>query len=179
MNSTSTQTPCKLDPELARSYFKEDYDLVMQQDLPKLYDWTLCPDFDNLILSVKMWATDELGGRLDDYYVKLDMSYYKTWPPGVSYVNPATNTLDQAKDMKWFPKMSNAPSGMGIGYHISYALVGVEAKQMICNSMMLEYYQSNHNPTPNQKWNPDRHNFGTTLSNLQIMLRKPYYGGRS
>lgn len=142
-------------------------------------EWTLQPSFEDLILYVDMWSMDQSGSKLDDYHLKLDMSYYKIWPPGAMFVNPNTKGFDKARDMKWFPKLAAAPPGTGIGLHPEHDLQDGTKRQLICNSMVLEYYLSNHNPSEQEKWDPNRHDFGTTLSTVQLILRKPYYGGPS
>ncbi|MDC8451675.1 MAG: hypothetical protein KGH87_00570 [Thaumarchaeota archaeon] len=169
----------KTNQDLARAQFKEDYQKILEQNLPSMYDWILIPDFDNLLLYIDLWSTDENSVKLDDYHLKLDMSYYRTHPPGVTYINPVTKIFDATKDLRWLPVKGQAPPGMDIGYHQTYSLSDGTQRQMVCNSMILEYYLSNHNPTPEQIWDPTKHTFAATLTVLQIMLRKPYYGGRS
>jgi len=126
-----------------------------------------------------MWSFDEYGSRLEDYHLHLDMSYYRTWPPGVTFVNPHTRRFEPNKDMTWFPRVASKPENLDIQFHSNYGYQVRPAGQLVCNSMVLEYYQSNHSPTEVQRWNPAKHNFGTTLNVLQIMLKKPYYGGPS
>lgn len=172
-------TIAKVNKELAKAQFNEDYEKMLEQNLPSRYDWVWTPDFDNLLLYVDLWAKDENDARLDDYHLKLDMSYYRTHPPGVTYINPETKMFDPEKDLKWLPQKSQVPPAMDIQYHMSYKLLDGTQRQMVCNSMTLEYYLSNHSPTPEQKWDSTKHTFAATLTTLQIMLRKPYYGGRS
>jgi len=170
--------PAKVNPDLARASFRQDFDLVVQEGLPDGYGWILMPYFDKLILYADLWATDEHGKRLDDYHLKLDFSYYKSWPPGVAFVNPESRSFDLQRDQKWFPKLASCPPGTEAQFHMAYNFSD-GPRQLVCNSMVLEYYQSNHNPREDQKWNGARHNFGTTLNTIQLLLRKPYYGGRS
>jgi hypothetical protein len=174
-----TPLPSKVNSELAKSYFQADYALVCDQGFPRMNGWALQPSFEDLILFVDMWATDESGSRLEDYHLKLDMSYYKSWPPSVMFVNPGTMNFDKAKDMKWFPKLAAAAPGTGMGLHAEHGLQDGTKRQLICNSMVLEYYLSNHNPSDQERWDSNRHNFGTTLNTIQLILRKPYYGGPS
>ena len=174
-----SQNPAKVNPELAKAQFQEDYQLMMDNHLPEHYGWQVTPEFDNLLLYVDLWATDENFVRLDDYHLKLDMSYYRTWPPGATYINPETKAFDPTKDLKWLPVKASNPPGIDIGYHKEHKLTDGNIRQLVCNSMTLEYYLSNHNPTPEQKWNPEKNTLSSTLLALQLMLRKPYYGGRS
>ena len=171
-------TPTRNDPELARAQFKEDLDLI-PKDYIERYGLKITPEFDDLRLYVEMWAVDVDYNKRDGYHVVMDMSYYRNWPPGVTFVNPETGAFDPNVDGRWLPAMRSKPPGTDIGYHLSYGLSSGESKQMICNSMVLEYYQSNHNPQPEERWDPGIHNLFATLSLLQMMLTEPYYGGRS
>ena len=170
--------PIKQNHELARSCFEEDFKKINNQKLPTIYRWELNPNFENLLLYVNLYAKDEDGLNLDDYHIKMDMSYYRTWPPGVTFINPVTKEFNPFTDLKWVPQIGIKPPGVDIAYHASYALVNGQTKQLVCNSMTLEYYLSRHNPSTEQRWNPSIHNFGTTINTLDLMLRKPYYGGR-
>ena len=169
--------PAKVNPELAKANFRHDYDMIMVNNLADNYQWMLLPYFDKLILYADLWSTDEQSSRLDDYHLKLDLSYYRSWPPSVTFINPNSRSFDLRTDQKWFPKLASAPPGTEAQFHVSYNF-GDGPRQLVCNSMALEYYQSNHSPNQDQRWNPERHNFGTTLSTIQLLLRKPYYGGR-
>ena len=73
--------PSKTNPELAGAQFKEDLKLI-PEDYAERYDWNLKPDFGDLSLYADMWSVDERYSRLDDFHVVMDMSYYRTWPPG-------------------------------------------------------------------------------------------------
>ena len=170
--------PSKTNPELAGAQFKEDLKLI-PEDYAERYDWNLKPDFGDLSLYADMWSVDERYSRLDDFHVVMDMSYYRTWPPGVTFVNPETRAFEPGADMRWLPRIKSKPLGTDIRYHPAYDLNTGETKQMICNSMCLEYYQSNHNPTSEEKWDPGKHTLFATLRLIQTMLTRPYYGGRS
>ena len=170
--------PSRTTPELASAQFKEDLELI-PSGYAEQYGWNPKPDFGKLSLHVDMWSVDERYVRLDDFYVAMDMSYYRTWPPGVTFVNPETRAFDLGADMRWLPSIKSKPPGTDIAYHPAYALNTGETKQMICNSMCLEYYQSNHSPAPEEKWDPGRHTLFATLRLIQTMLTKPYYGGRA
>lgn len=173
------EIPVKQNHELAKSCFEQDFRKVEQLNSELDYGWILSPFFSDLQLYIDIWAKDENGAKLDDFHLKFDMSYYRKWPPGVTYINPETKTFNGGSDLRWLPKLVIKPPSVDIAYHPSYKLTNGETKQLVCNSMTLEYYLSNHNPNPDQKWDPSVNNFGTTLLTLDIMLRKPYYGGRS
>lgn len=171
--------PAKPDPAIARSQFKEDMIRVMGSRRARQCGWKFRPDYQALSLRVAMWSLDKNCGRHDDYHIAMDMSYYRDWPPGVTFVNPDTGSFDPCRDARWLPANPAAnPPGVNIGYHLSYTLTSGETKQMVCNSMVLEYYMSNHTPRPEEAWDPRRHTLYATLTVLQDLLREPYYGGR-
>lgn len=171
-------TPSKPNLELAKAQFKCDLEAI-PNDHVETYRWSLKPDFGALTLYVDMWSVDKRYARLDDFHIMMDMSYYRTWPPGVTFVNPETKGFDPNKDMKWLPTIKSKPPGTDINYHPAYQLSTGKSKQMICNSMCLEYYQSPHTPTSEEEWDPNKHTLFATLRLLQMMLAEPYYGGRS
>ena len=167
------------DLAIARSQFTEDLAVAMRSMRARQYGWRFEPDYPALRLRVDMWSLDRDGKRHDDYYIDMDMSYYRDRPPGVTFVNPETGSFDPNKDVRWLPADPAArPPGVEIGYHLSYSLSNGETKQMVCNSMVLEYYMSNHVPPPGKAWDPTRHRLYATLTVLQDLLREPYYGGR-
>lgn len=170
--------PARPHPDLARSQFKEDMAVLGGSPLARRHGWELEPDYPRLHLQVRMWSLDEHAERHDDYHLDLDMSYYRQHPPGVTFVNPHTRSFDPSGDARWLPVAASKPLHTDIRYHASYTVNGVE-RQMVCNSLTLEYYMTGHSPQPEERWDPDRHTLSATLNLLQTMLTPPYYGGRS
>ena len=165
--------------DLARSQFEEDMARAGSGDLVRRHGWVLEPDYAGLRLRARMWSVDEQARRRDDYHLDLDMSYYRRHPPGVTFVNPDTRSFDPRNDMRWLPAIASVPPHIGIAYHPKYSLDNGVTKQMVCNSMVLEYYQTAHSPRDEEAWDPERHTLFATLTVLQTMLTAPYYGGRS
>ncbi len=171
--------PARPDTAIARSQFKEDLIKVAGSRRARQHGWLFKPDYKGLRLRVDMWSLDKGCERRDDYHIDMDMSYYRDWPPGVTFVNPDTGSFDPNRDARWLPaNPAMNPPGVNIGYHLSYTLTDGVTKQMVCNSMVLEYYQSNHAPKPEEVWDSRRHTLHATLTVLQDLLREPYYGGR-
>ena len=170
--------PVKINPVLAKSQFKDDLKRVQEHKHCRYYDWNFTPEFDDLSLYVDLWSFDQQHTKLDNFHIVMDMSYYRRWPPGVTFVNPETKLFDPNKDLYWFPTMTYAPKGTNIKYHPIYTKFSFGVRQMICNSMILEYYQSFHNPSLDEQWDSTKHNLFSTMSVIQLMLTKPYYGGR-
>ena len=171
--------PSKNNPKLAEMQFKEDLVKVLANTHSQYNEWNFTPDYGNLHLYVDMWAFDENHCKLDDFHIDMDMSYYRNYPPGVTFINPDTKSFDPCKDMRWLPRIAPRPTGINIRYHPKFRLNTGQTKQLICNSMILEYYQTEHTPTGDQRWSMNRHTFFATLDILQMMLFKPHYWGRS
>ena len=169
----------KSNPEIAKSQFKEDLEFVQNHYYVKHFDWNIESDIEKLTMNVNFWSFDEQSNKLDDFYTIMDLTYYRTYPPGVIFVNPETKEFNDGEDLKWMPKIASEPQGMDIGLHPSYDYkeYGIK-KQLVCNSMVLEYYMSGHNPAEHEKWDSTKHNLFATLNMLQMILKKPYYGGR-
>ena len=172
-------TSARPDPAIARSQFEEDLAAVVAGRKAARYGWRFEPDYEGLRLRARMWSLDERARRRDDYHLDLDMSYYRQHPPSVTFVNPKTRSFDPRSDMRWLPTMVSTPKHIGIAYHPEYGLDNGVTKKMVCNTMVLEYYQTRHTPRPETVWDPSRHTLFATLNVLQTMLTAPYYGGRS
>lgn len=172
-------TIAKNNPEIAKSQFKEDLEIVLNHEHAKYFDWKIDPNIEELSMNVNFWSFDENHNKLDDFYTIMDLTYYRAYPPGVIFVNPETREFKDGEDLKWLPKIGTKPPGMNIQFHPSYDYkeYGI-TKQLVCNSMTLEYYMSGHNPQEYEKWDPMKHNLFATMDMLQMMLKKPYYGGR-
>lgn len=169
----------KNNPEIAKSQFKEDIEFVLNHHYREHFDWNIEYNIEKLNMKVDLWSFDENHNKLDDFHTLMDLSYYRTYPPGVIFVNPETNKFNSNEDLKWLPKLATPPPGVNIGFHSSYNNYSEgDPRQLVCNSMVLEYYMSNHTPTENEKWDSTRHNLIATLNMLQMTLKKPYYGGR-
>ena len=170
--------PTRPNAALARSQFEEDLATIGAGTLAKQYGWEMEPDYARLRLGAKMWALNRQGEHGDEYFLEMDMSYYRRHPPGVTFVNPDTRRFDPAADMRWLPSIASKPRRVDIAYHAEYVVNGTK-RQMVCSSMVLEYYQTSHSPGPGEEWDPQRHTLFATLHLLQTMLTEPYYGGRS
>ena len=169
----------KNNPKIARSQFKEDLEVILNHKYTKHFDWKIKPNIEELSMNVNFWSFDENHNKLDDFYTIMDLTYYRTYPPGVIFVNPETREFNNDEDLKWLPKIGIKPPGINIQFHPAYDYKEYRiTKQLVCNSMTLEYYMSGHNPKEHEKWDPMKHNLFATMSMLQMTLKKPYYEGR-
>lgn len=172
--------PTPSNPEEARGRFRRDMEIVKSNPLAQKWGWGLEPDYDGLRLYASMWALGETGDRLgDDYHIDMDMAYYPKYPPGVTFVNPATMLFDPNSDMRWFPQWGESPPHVKICCDPPGAIEGYKQAQIIRNTMVLEYYFDGIELSSTNAWNGNSLTFFATLYVLQQLLTRPYYGGRS
>lgn len=151
--------PVPSDPATAQS--------ALRQHLPKALDGYKY-EYDNDRTVYVHMAGIRADGTTDEYLVRLTFLYYPTYPPSVTFVNPATKQYDGTH---W--PAGNSPR---LAFHARY---GDAPAGMVCNSMTFEYYfWGGHNPTPEISWNPQIHTFAATIAELADHLRPPLYQGR-
>lgn len=175
-------SPAKPHPVLAKKRFKEDYTELMESNSFDEYGWEFEPNFDELQMTVRMWSLDPNNQKEDEYCLFMDFSYYPEYPPMVKFVNPNTREFEIGKDNQWFPqKIKQKPPNVDLAFHLNYNYNGKGGRsrdQLICNSMVFEYYISNHNPKEFQQWT-SKSTFYVTLYVIQKALTRPYYQGRA
>jgi len=117
----------------------------------------------------------EINARCDDaevdsYLARFDFVHYPAWPPSVTFVDAKTRRYDPSA----WPRVEGAPN-------IAFSAVYGDAPfGMVCNSMFLEYYfWGGHSPDDTIRWNPRRHTFAASLTELDEALRPPFYKGRN
>lgn len=117
-----------------------------------------------------------IDASAEEFTLRLSCDYYPTWPPDVRFVNPETLAYDQASDQRHLPVLSAPYCYLhpAYGYSVAYRY----GPQLVCSSMTLGYYFSGHNPTPEQRWDPDRYSIGTTIHTVHRALQSPHYQGR-
>jgi len=109
------------------------------------------------------------NGPGDIFVALFRLSWYPTWPPSVTFVDP--DTLESKPSM--WPRVDGKPD---IAFYATY---GDAPDGMVCNSMFFEYYfWGGHGPTDAIRWDPKRHTLAASLNELKDALRSPYYTGR-
>lgn len=138
------------------------------------YGWAFAM-IDPLTLVVSVPARPVKGGA-DVFTLRLACDYYPTHPPDVRFVNPRTFEYDPSADLRHVANLQ-APYcyvHTSYGYQHPYKY----GPQLVCSSMTLGYYFSNHNPTEDQAWDPRRHDIGSTVYTVHRALHSPQYHGR-
>lgn len=169
--------PTKVNRMLAEASVQEYLSDSQWQARAKEYGW-IVKGMDALTLLVTMRARPISGpedlGEL--YTLRLICEYYPTYPPDVQFVNPATNDYDAGKDGPHLPNLAAPYCHMHPTYN--YRTGYPYGVQLVCNSLTLAYYFSEHNPPPEQAWKPGYHKIGSSLWTIYKALHSSHYTGR-
>lgn len=179
----TSAVPDPADPEIAAAVFVDHLSRVRAGPLARDHGWTFTV-VDPLRTVVAMSAS-RADGTADRYHVMLGAQFYDLYPPTVMFVNPvpdANGWREAAPTSRWLPVVGGLTwFGMHPTYQYPALQVATELytppRQLVCCSMILEYYISNHNPTSGQRWQQGRHTLGATLARIQEALTPPYYQG--
>jgi hypothetical protein len=110
------------------------------------------------------------------FTLRLTCTFYPTHPPDAQFVNPETLVYDQDKDRVHLPQLGAPFCHVHPVY--SYQHAYPYAPQLVCSSVTLGYYFSNHTPTDDQVWEPGRHSIGSTIRTIHRALHSHDYAGR-
>ncbi len=123
------------------------------------------------------------------YTVRLDATYYDTWPVAATFVRETEDGWVRARlGTTEFPFICGSPGAPSLpdvsppfefALHDDYAFPGDVHDQLICFSYSFGYYLSGHNPAENQKWRPGSDRLDATLNRLFTVLNSPAYVGPS
>jgi hypothetical protein len=116
------------------------------------------------------------GTRPEVFTLRLACDYYPSHPPDVRFVNPATYEYDPEKDLIHVAKLQAPYCHVHVKF--SYPHPYRYGPQLVCSSVALGYYFSDHTPTPEQAWDPSRHTIGFTVHTVQRALNSYYFLGR-
>jgi hypothetical protein len=136
------------------------------------YGWVLSM-IDPLVVIVEMRAANHDDG---EYTIRLSCGYYPTHPPDAMFVNPATLQYNYGEDNRHVAKLEAPYCHTHLSYNFQppYEF----GPQLVCSSMTLGYYFSNHTPTEDQVWRPGYHDIGSTLYAIHRAMRSLHYKGR-
>lgn len=121
-------------------------------------------------------SSAQLDGKRETFTLRLSCEYYPTHPPDGIFVNPSTLEYEYGKDNQHVPKLVAGYCQTHLKY--PYDPPYKHGPQLVCCSMTLGYYISNHSPTPDQIWVPGRHDLGSTVAAIHRALRSEFYKGR-
>lgn len=180
--------PTPIDPEVAAALLRSHLEDFFRKS-PRVRDgvgWGYEITENPLIAIVHMPARAVDGGA-DIYTLRLDGTYYDTWPVSATFVEAYEGGWRRARiGTPAFPLLSGspgAPGGGGVGFqfalHDDYQFPGGVGDQLICFSYNLAYYTSNHTPNEAQKWRPGKDRVDATLSRMHTALSGPGYLGPS
>ena len=181
--------PTPVDPEVATALLRSHLEGFFKHS-PRLrggVGWAYEITENPLIAIVHMPARSLDGEEPDIYTLRLDGTYYDTWPVSVMFVEPHEREWRRARfGTPGFPILRGspgAPSGDGVGFqfalHDEYSWPNGHTDQLICFSYNLGYYTSNHSPNDDQKWRPNKDRVDATLSRIHAALNGPAYLGPS
>lgn len=181
--------PTPVDPEVAAALLRSHLEEFFKNS-PRVRfgdGWAFEMTANPLIAIVKMpsRAADESGP--DIYTLRLDGTYYDTWPVSATFVEVQDGGWRRARmGSAAYPLLRGspgAPDGDGVGFsfalHDDYKFPGEISDQLICFSYNLGYYTSNHGPTEDQKWRPGIDRLDATLSRIHAALSSSAYLGVS
>lgn len=122
----------------------------------------------DLRIRVSLPAVRAEGGE-DVYLARFDFTWYPTWPPSVTFLDPSTH----APTTEAWPQVNGASH---IAFHPNYD--GTPAG-MVCNSMFFEFYfWGGHAKDGSHAWDEMRHNFAASINVLLDVLKPPYHVDR-
>lgn len=140
-----------------------------------------------LVAIVNLPARARDGSVPDVYTLRLDATYYDTWPVSATFVEFHDGTWRRARmGTPAFPLLAGSPGaspGAGVGFefalHDEYPFQNGHPDQLICFSYNLGYYTSAHSPNDDQKWRPGSDRVDATLTRIHAALNSPAYLGPS
>lgn len=140
-----------------------------------------------LIAIVQMPTRAREAGEPDVDALRLDATFYDTWPVAATFVEACDGDWRRARiGSRAFPFLHGspgAPAGEGPGFpfalHDDYEFPGGPRDQLICFSFNFGYYTSNHSPEEGQRWRSGVDRLDATLSRIHAALTGPAYAGPS
>jgi hypothetical protein len=166
--------PSPVNRALAIAAVEEFFAAKKWQKMMSEYGWVFGM-IDPLTLIVFLSARP-INGVSDAFTLRLACDFYPTYPPDVRFVNPATFEYNVSTDLRHVANLQAQYCHVHPNY--SYQHPYKYGPQLVCSSMTLGYYFSNHTPTPDQAWQPGRHTIGSTIYTVHRALHSAHYHGR-
>jgi len=181
--------PSPVDPEVAAALLRSHLEDFFKNS-PRVRDgvgWASEITENPLIAIVQIPARALDVGERDSYTLRLDGTYYDTWPVSASFVEAYDGVWRRARiGTPAFPFLRGspgAPGGDGVGFqfalHDDYSWPDQHTDQLICFSYNLGFYTTNHTANEDQKWRPGKDRLDATLSRIHMALNGPAYLGQS
>lgn len=166
--------PAKVNPRMAVAAVQEFLNDSDWQARIAEYGWNVLLKGE-LTLFVTLTAKP-LGSIAETFTLRLICDYCPVYPPDVQFVNPDTHEYAPGQDQQHVADLRAPYCHVHLNY--SYQNAYSYGPQLVCSSMTLGYYFSNHAPTPEQTWQLGRHSIGTSIYTVHRALQSPYYYGR-
>lgn len=184
--------PAPVDPEVAATLLQSHLEDFFEHS-PRVaggIGWQYDIGTDPLVAIVSMPARALDGTSPEIYTLRLDGSYYDTWPVSATFVEADEGGWRRARlGSSSFPLLRGSPGappagpGDGVGFqfalHDEYPWPDQHVDQLICFSYNLGFYTTNHNATQDQTWRPGKDRLDATLSRIHTALSGPSYAGPS
>lgn len=181
--------PSPVDPEVAAELLRSHLSDFFRNS-PRVLDgggWAYEITKNPLVAIVRIPALALDGGKPDIYCLRLDGTFYDTWPVSATFVEALEGTWQRARigsaAYSFLSGSPGAPGGNGVGFpfalHDDYPYPSGTPDQLICFSYNFGYYVSNHAPNDSERWRPGQDRLDATLSRIHSALNGPGYRGSS
>lgn len=179
--------PTPGDPEVAAIVFARDLQEAVESSEGRRRGWTY-EELDALSAVVHLVAHGPRGDAADEYHLLLRGHYYDLWPPQGCFAAPPEDGSDEwaeaAATSTWLPRLDQAMTVPSFALHPAYQypeLPGFPGgvRQLLCCSMNLDYYISNHAPTDDQRWVQGKRKIIALVSRVADALDSDAYHGRA
>lgn len=185
--------PAPVDPEVAAALLRSHLEDFFANS-PRVASgggWRYEITDDPLIAIVHMPARGIDGSGPDIYTLRLDGSYYDTWPVSATFVEADEDGWRRARlGSPAFPLLRGSPGappaegahhavGFQFALHDVYQWPDQHTDQLICFSYNLGFYTTSHSATEDQRWRPGQDRLDATLSRIHTALSGPAYAGPS
>jgi len=177
-----------VDPEVAAALLRSHLEAFFETS-PRVRGragWAFEITENPLVAVVHVPARARNGGVSDVYTLRLEGTYYDTWPVSTTFVEAHDGGWRRARmGTPAFPLLAGSPGapGAGVGFefalHDEYTWSDGHTDQLICFSYNLGYYTSGHSPNDDQKWRPGSDRVDATMSRVHAALNSPAYLGPS
>lgn len=162
--------PALADPEIASATFREHLDRLWVSGRPARLGWGRI-DIDDLH-SVVALPGIRPDGKKDWYFLHLGAEYYDLAPPTAAFVDP-NDWSEVGDNNRWFPVIEDRPGWFGL--HGAYGYPNGISRQLICISMVAQFYMTDHAPKETEVWQQGKHTVAATLNRIAEMLGPKHY----
>jgi hypothetical protein len=162
--------PSLADPEIASATFRLHLDQLWATGRPARLRWERI-DLDELHTIVTM-PGERPDGERDLYHLRLGADYYDAAPPTAAFVDPQ-DWAEVGDNNRWFPVIEERPGWFGL--HGAYGYPDGVKRQLICCSVVAQFYMTDHSPKETEIWQQGKDTVAATLNRIAEMLGPRHY----